>query len=204
MSWSDNRTSSTNSKDEWNSKIIEQKVKQVNAVLEKLSKDDDLQDDLKLAVVKKAIKHWTRETILPLEEALQLQDNRRVVYVLQRLQMLQSVAKDARMSVPLDCLLSGRPNVTTDYLDRVYGSHWNSVEKKEVTASNSDTAVVTNSAPIVPKKEMTVSKVTGLVADVANKGKQPLLMWNETIGKWLFLAVCVITVIIGIIINLYQ
>eukprot|EP00601_Ochromonadales_sp_CCMP2298_P004628 CAMPEP_0173183494 /NCGR_PEP_ID=MMETSP1141-20130122/8422_1 /TAXON_ID=483371 /ORGANISM="non described non described, Strain CCMP2298" /LENGTH=164 /DNA_ID=CAMNT_0014106701 /DNA_START=169 /DNA_END=663 /DNA_ORIENTATION=- len=86
---------------------VQEKIANVNAVLRKLSQDEDLQDDLKMAAVKTALDHWTGRRRLAPETAEKLQNNRRVVYVLQRLQMLQHVCREAGMPVPLDLMLSG-------------------------------------------------------------------------------------------------
>lgn len=84
---------------------MDEKLRHVNAVLQKLSQDEDLHDDLKLPAVKAAIDHWTNRNRLDPEKAQMLQNNRRVVYVLQQFQMLQNVCNRAEMPVPLDHLL---------------------------------------------------------------------------------------------------
>ena len=104
MSWSENRHSANKSSQE--EKLI--KFRQVNTVLEKLAKDEDLHDDLKMPVVKKALDHWTGRKRLSAEEAMEFQDHRRAIYVLQRLQMLQSVCYEAGIPVPLDYMLERR------------------------------------------------------------------------------------------------
>lgn len=104
MSWSENRH--TESKSSQEEKLI--KLRQVNTVLEKLAKDEDLHDDLKMPVVKRALDHWTGRKRLSAEDAMEFQDNRRAIYVLQRLQMLQSVCYEAGIPVPLDYMLERR------------------------------------------------------------------------------------------------
>ena len=60
------------------------KLRAINAVLAKLAQDEDLHDDFKLPVVKAAIDHWTGRARLDPDKAQHLQNNRRVIYVLQR------------------------------------------------------------------------------------------------------------------------
>eukprot|EP01040_Poterioochromonas_malhamensis_P011380 gene11380-12403_t len=103
MSWSDNRSNDSSNQRNWEEKRA--RLEQVNAVLGKISQDEDFYDDLKIPLVKKALDHWTGKNRLPPDEAVQLQDNRRCVYVLQRIQMLQSVCQAAGIAVPLDLLL---------------------------------------------------------------------------------------------------
>ncbi len=103
MSWSDNRSNDSSNQRNWDEKRA--RLEQVNAVLGKISQDEDFYDDLKIPLVKKALDHWTGKNRLPPDEAVQLQDNRRCVYVLQRIQMLQSVCQAAGIAVPLDLLL---------------------------------------------------------------------------------------------------
>lgn len=104
MSWSSGREKAEPAVDP--AKAAE-RVKQVNAVLKKIADDEVFQDDLKLPNVQKALRHWTNQNRLPPEEALALQDDRDVVYVLQKFQMLQAVCREALMPVPLDAVLSG-------------------------------------------------------------------------------------------------
>lgn len=118
MSWSDNRTKTevTINKE----KILE-KIKNVNAVLEKLAKDLDFQDDLKTPDVKCALDHWTGKNRLHPEEALKLQDNRRCIYVLQRLQMLQHVCHDAHIAVPFDLMITGKDKLPESFINSTFG-----------------------------------------------------------------------------------
>ena len=102
--------------------VVLEKLSHVNAVLLKLSKDEDLQDDLKLPAVVTAIDHWTGKNRLTPEKAQLLQNNRRVVYVLQRFQLLQAVCREAGMSVPLDHLLSGKQELVSSLVNRLFGS----------------------------------------------------------------------------------
>jgi hypothetical protein len=118
-SWSDNREKSSPiiSLDQ-----IMQRIKQVDSVLLKLSNDDDLHDDLKNPNVKIALNHWTGVSRLPPEEAELLQDNRRAVYVLKHLQILQSVCKEACIPVPLDHFLERKPKLSTNIVDKLLGN----------------------------------------------------------------------------------
>eukprot|EP01039_Chlorochromonas_danica_P002427 gene2427-2660_t len=104
MSWSSGREKAEPAVDA--AKAAE-RVKQVNAVLKKIADDEVFQEDLKLPNVQKALRHWTNQNRLPPEEALALQDDRDVVYVLQKFQMLQAVCREALLPVPLDAVLSG-------------------------------------------------------------------------------------------------
>lgn len=64
----------------------------INSVLLFLSKDDNLHDDLKLPIVNIAINHWTiPDKRLPPEKAKRLQEDRSVLYVLEKIQLLQHV-----------------------------------------------------------------------------------------------------------------
>jgi hypothetical protein len=120
MAWSENRNKS---KDKVDPKVVSEKIYQINAVLNKLAGDEDFQDDLKLPIVQKALKHWTNQHRLPPEEALKLQDNRDVVYVLQRFQIIQTVCREARISVPMDLILSRSAQLSPDLIAHVYQAH---------------------------------------------------------------------------------
>lgn len=89
-------------------KVIEERLAQINSVLAMLAKDEDLQDDLKTPAVQTALKHWTGINRLPPEKAQHLQDNRRAMYVMQKLQILQAVCREAQLAVPLDHLVTGK------------------------------------------------------------------------------------------------
>lgn len=120
MSWSSNREKSPGISDS----VIGERIKNVNEVLLKLSKDEDLQDDLKLPEVLVALNHWTGKVRLPPEEAETLEENRRVVYVLQRLQMLQSVCRVSQISVPFDHFLKGRPCLSDEAIINTFGTQF--------------------------------------------------------------------------------
>lgn len=108
MSWSDNRQNSKSSgkTNKEKEKQLES-LRQLNLALSKLSFDDDLHEYLPLAHVQRAIQHWTGKARLPAEDAATLLDNRDVIYVFQRVQMLQAACKYAGVSqVPLDLLLN--------------------------------------------------------------------------------------------------
>lgn len=99
---------------------MSEKLRHVNAVLLKLSQDDDLHDDFKLPSVQAAIDHWTNRKRLDPENAQKLQNDRRVVYVLQRFQMLQSVCQQAGMPVPLDHLLLRKTEVDPNLIKQYF------------------------------------------------------------------------------------
>lgn len=131
---------------------MSEKLRQVNAVLLKLSQDDDLHDDFKLPSVQAAIDHWTNRKRLDPENAQKLQNDRRVVYVLQRFQMLQSVCQQAGMPVPLDHLLLRKtevdPNLAKQYFkdEPVKSSEPVKVVKTETKVEKKVTA------PSIPKE----------------------------------------------------
>lgn len=129
MSWSSNRKSEpTKSKEE-----ILQNLKHVNAVLEQLAFDSDLTDDFKDPQVARAIKHWTNEHRLPHEEALQFQDNYRVVSVLKKIKLLQDCCRLADITLPLQLLLSRKPQMGTDFLCKTYGKELGTVIHAELS-----------------------------------------------------------------------
>jgi hypothetical protein len=81
MSWSDERAK----EDKRSAKEIIEKITVVNAVLRKLAMDSDLTEDLNDTTVQIAIKHWTNEKRLNVEDAKLLEDNYRVLAVLKKL-----------------------------------------------------------------------------------------------------------------------
>ncbi len=116
-SWSENRTKAEG----WSKDVKNHKITQINGVLTMLSKDDDLHDDLKLPIVNAAIKHWTNQVRLPPEESAKFQEHRRVMYVLQRFQILQSVCTEACIPVPLDHLLGKLPKLSDEIIAKFFG-----------------------------------------------------------------------------------
>eukprot|EP01031_Cornospumella_fuschlensis_P034183 gene34183-41380_t len=133
MSWSENRSGS---KPKASIAAIEEKIRNINAVFEKLAKDEDFQDDLKLPIVEKALKHWTNQNRLPPEEAMKLQEHRRVVYVLQRFQMIQSVCRDALVPIPLDLILGGQMKIHAGIVSMIFKAHgYEFSEPSEVNAN---------------------------------------------------------------------
>jgi hypothetical protein len=118
MAWSENRQKV---EIPFTKEQLLEKIKNVNAVLHKLSKDDDFQDDLKSPEVKRALDHWTGRNRLPPEEAMKLQDNRRCIYVLQRLQMLQHVCHDAHIAVPFDLMMTGKDRLPESFVTATLG-----------------------------------------------------------------------------------
>lgn len=81
MSWSENRRKEISR----SSNEILEKIDIVNAVLRQLAIDSDLTDDLNDSIVQIAIKHWTNEKRLSINEAKKLEDNYRVIAVLKKL-----------------------------------------------------------------------------------------------------------------------
>eukprot|EP01036_Dinobryon_divergens_P028053 gene28053-36938_t len=117
LSWSENREKCQGISES----VIKERIKNINDVLAKLSKDEDLQDDFKLPQVTVALNHWTGKARLPPEEAEALSDNRRVVYVLQRLQMLQSVCRASQVAVPFDHFIKGRSKLSDEAILHTFG-----------------------------------------------------------------------------------
>lgn len=103
MSWAESRGKD---KSLWSKEMIVEKVDQVNKVLAMLAKDEDFHDDLQMPIVKAAIYHWTGQNRLSPEKAAPLEGNRRVVFVLQKLQILQQVCREARMAVPIHLVIN--------------------------------------------------------------------------------------------------
>jgi len=141
-SWSDGRESTRviNTK-----VVIEKRIQDINNVLYKLSSDDDLRDDLKLPEVVIALNHWTGKHRLQPEEAERLlAENRRVMYVLQRLQMLQSICREAQVSVPFDSFLKSRSKLTDKETINLFGiENFRDVKKtdEEIVKSNTSNAI---------------------------------------------------------------
>ncbi len=141
MSWSEGREKH---RDPPSPAILKEKLRQVDAVLQMFSKDEDLQDDLKMGEVKRALKHWTGESRLPPEEALMLQDHRRVVYVLQRLQILQQVCREAGIKVPLDLMLKGCQGLPEAFVANILST---------LTAAPSDNSIQLKISSTTPAHE---------------------------------------------------
>jgi len=158
---------------------LKEKLRSLDAVLLKLSSDEDLQDDLQLQEVKTAIDHWTGKNRLPMDKAAQLQNNRRVVYVLQRFQMLQSVCQSLGMPVPLDHLLLCKSKLDDEIKMKLFGallkgpgkdvssqpSKGKMAEPKEIKSGNvKDSATVAhdsvNNNNITAKLQSTTDKIT--------------------------------------------
>ena len=92
--WSDGRHTQKKDLDPDMKDIVKCKenLDAIDSVLLMLSKDDNLHDDLKLPIVTIAVNHWTiPEKRLPPERARKLQENKSVLYVLGKIQILQHV-----------------------------------------------------------------------------------------------------------------
>jgi hypothetical protein len=116
-SWSENRSAISSIAV---SKAINEKrrgLEQVNSVLHQVSQDDDFYDDLKMPIVLKALNHWTGKNRLPPEQAMELQENRRVMYVFKRFQTLASVCQAAGIQVPLNLLIEKKLLNIDSYLE---------------------------------------------------------------------------------------
>ena len=128
MSWSSGRTPTTETVTGKKSISDQHKVKlegilQVNGVLEMLSRDEDLHDDLKLPNVRAALNHWSGIKVLPPEVySRKLETDRRVNSVYAKLKLLQSVCFQANMKVPLDHLLEGKRQLDSYALTTSFGA----------------------------------------------------------------------------------
>ena len=139
---------------------MEEKLRHVNAVLQKLSKDEDLHDDLKLPAVKAAIDHWTNRNRLDPEKAQLLQNNRRVVYVLQQFQLLQNVCHSAGMPVPLDHLLLRKSELEPSIINGYFKSKNTEKSKSDEPVAAKERKEVKTCAP-----EKTISAEKSQVVD---------------------------------------
>ncbi len=153
MSWSDNRTKNSGIP----LAVRKENLRQVNMVLQKLAPDDDLHDDLLMPEVKRALNHWTGVSRLPPDEAVKLQDNRRVIYVLQRLQLFQSVCKQSGIhQVPIELFLNRKKYLPNDLAVRFFGQDIVDLESttvKQSTVTNNQRA--TSSSASVEKVNKT-------------------------------------------------
>eukprot|EP01035_Chromulina_nebulosa_P018447 gene18447-24154_t len=118
MSWSENRSSNKNI--EPPKKRLE-KLSIVNGVLKKLSEDDDLHDDLKFKNVQVAINHWTGVKRLNAQDVTKLFENRRVVYVYQRVQMIQHACLTAGIPVPFDHFVNKKDHLNFKVTIKYFG-----------------------------------------------------------------------------------
>mmetsp|Transcript_4268 Transcript_4268/g.5876 ORF Transcript_4268/g.5876 Transcript_4268/m.5876 type:complete len:196 (+) Transcript_4268:38-625(+) len=141
-SWSDKREKSSRT---ITKSVIENRIQDINKVLHKLSNDEDLRDDLKLPEVIIALNHWSGKQRLQPEEAERLlEENRRVMYVLQRLQMLQSICREAQVSVPFDSFLKSRSKLTEKEMISLFGNEYLKVikcDEEDVKSKLADTVV---------------------------------------------------------------
>jgi hypothetical protein len=127
MSWSEGRKPVLNGNEK---KAISEdhkekleNIRQINGVLEMFSKDEDLQDDLKLSNVRMALDHWSGIKRMPPEiYSKRLETDRRVNAVYPKLKLLQSVCMQANMKVPLDHMLDGRAELDSYALTTCFGA----------------------------------------------------------------------------------
>jgi len=83
-------------------------MERVSGVLEAMSKDKNLQEDLRDSEVMAAMSHWTGECRLPADVAARrFNDNGRVKEVMSKLHLLTSASQEANMGVPIKALLAG-------------------------------------------------------------------------------------------------
>ena len=97
-------------------------IRSVNGCLAMLAKDEDLQDDLKLPILKLAIDHWSGIHRMPPEMYVKkLEKDLRVQSVYPKLKMLQSVCNAVPMKLPLDHMLGGKSELDSSALLRAFG-----------------------------------------------------------------------------------
>ena len=81
----------------------------------------------------KALDHWTGVERMTPEQAEELQENRRAMYVLQRLQILQFVCRQAGVSVPLQTMRDRRSSLSDECIVQLFGD--NAFASKETPSS---------------------------------------------------------------------
>jgi len=98
-------------------------IRSVNGCLAMLAKDEDLQDDLQLPLVLLAISHWSGTNRLPPEQySKKLERDLRVQSVYPKLKRLQAACAVARIGLPLDHFLQGKPELDSRVLTQAYGA----------------------------------------------------------------------------------
>lgn len=139
MSWSEGRT-----KDQPRvTKVkLQELIDGINNVLLKLSKDNVLHDNLKDPEVRKAIDHWTGKHRLAPEEATRFEENKDVIYVLQRLQILQAVCRDCLISIPIDLFFNRSTSLHPTIIELILKEHGYTVN--EFYGLQSDSSKVTD------------------------------------------------------------
>ena len=185
-SWSDKRAPEEKRSPE----DIRRGIAQVNAVLKKLSLDSDLTDDLKDPMVNVAIKHWTNEKRLSPEDANNLlEDNYRVVSVLQKMHILQHSCQQLGVPVPIDHLLLRQKCLSDEIVKKYFGEDY-VVSKAPALSKESTTSVKRESKraksdkteqefgpqlppadeQLTPEEEALEAKLTQII----NWGKEPM------------------------------
>ena len=172
MSWSENRAKESGPSIE----SLKDKVKSINAVLTKLSKDEDLHDDLKMPDVQKALQHWTGQKRLPPEEAEYLRDHRRSIYVLQRLQMLQMVCQEAGVKVPLDLMLEGKPRLPDSMIKTMFPKLWEVeyASKTQEAQKKSEQQEASSGSTSSPSISLPPSKISDHKPEIVTTDKKQL------------------------------
>jgi hypothetical protein len=132
MSWSDGRNSNVDNnlskggdgvKISTEHKKKLEAIRQINGVLNSFAQDEDLQDDLKLPLVRLAIDHWSGIRRMPPESyTKQLEKDRRVNSVYPKLKLFQLVCNEAQIKVPLDHMLKGKVELDSNMLILSFGS----------------------------------------------------------------------------------
>ena len=169
-SWTADRTPETRkSKEE-----ILSHLRQVNALLEQLAFDSDLTDDFKDPIVIRAIKHWTNEKRLSPEEASVFQDNYRVMSVLQKINNLQKICRQAGIPVPLEIFLHRKPELSINFLSKSFGTDVGAAVYEDLSRQLQEPGNVTK--PISCEEDVKVSSAT----KASNKAD---LLKNQDVSK---------------------
>mmetsp|Transcript_23148 Transcript_23148/g.33923 ORF Transcript_23148/g.33923 Transcript_23148/m.33923 type:complete len:224 (+) Transcript_23148:40-711(+) len=178
-SWSDDRSPSQSRSHD----SIVQNVAAVNAVLRKLAVDSDLTDDFKDPVVKIAIQHWTNEKRLPPEKAKKLEDNYRVMSVLQKIHMLEHTCRQLGIPVPLDHFLSRRNHLSDAVLLKYFGEDF--VKKVKTKPSQNQPTGSVSSEKVIEDKPVEYGPAPRPKEEVDSDKEEPtsdfmkLVMWGK-------------------------
>jgi hypothetical protein len=162
MSWSAKREENSRSTRLDQQKKIDGKrrhIDQINKVLQLLAKDEDLHDDLRMPSIVVAVDHWTGVRRLSIQEAEKLSENRRAMYVMQRMQMLQSVCRQAAIPVPLELMMDRTTTLSDEVITQLFGRM--DIEEDIVPTSTNTGSILKKSdggAIVDTKKASKVSK----------------------------------------------
>lgn len=120
MSWSEGRENKNNTLD------IQKQIESLNSInqlLLKLYKDEDFHYELELDVVRVALNHWSGKNRLPTEKAVKLQENRDVIRVYQRIQMLQYASTNANVPSIVEFALKRQNKLSIEWISKNFGDN---------------------------------------------------------------------------------